>query len=188
MPFEYECQTKNWKPNTGLCVDAVWAKTLIIDFLKWQFWSQNLKLNVNLAQVFVLMQFGRKKDWPHGKEIPDYKDELWLCPVMIIVMIIDITVIGIMITIKVVVLIITIIMALCAVMIMCLAQLKNRTIVNVLLFLKSSSKIMIATRRSYLSSPITVTPLPLTPRQYNTRDRHSFYIVSLCYPYPVLYM
>merc|ERR1719477_534400 len=26
-------------------------------------------------QVFVLMQFGRKKDWPHGKEIPDYKDE-----------------------------------------------------------------------------------------------------------------
>merc|ERR1711963_447356 len=27
-------------------------------------------------QVFVLMQFGRKKDWPHGKEIPDYKDEL----------------------------------------------------------------------------------------------------------------
>jgi len=107
---------------------------------------------------------------------------------MIIVMIIDITVIGIMITIKVVVLIITIIMALCAVMIMCLAQLKNRTIVNVLLFLKSSSKIMIATRRSYLSSPITVTPLPTTPRQYNTRDRHSFYIVSLCYPYPVLYM
>lgn len=27
-------------------------------------------------QVFVLMQFGRKKDWPHGKEIPIYKDEL----------------------------------------------------------------------------------------------------------------
>jgi len=27
-------------------------------------------------QVFVIMQFGRKKDWPHGKEIPDYKDEL----------------------------------------------------------------------------------------------------------------
>jgi hypothetical protein len=26
-------------------------------------------------QVFVLMQFGRKKDWPHGKEIPEYKDE-----------------------------------------------------------------------------------------------------------------
>merc|ERR1719384_3110596 len=26
-------------------------------------------------QVFVLIQFGRKKDWPHGKEIPDYKDE-----------------------------------------------------------------------------------------------------------------
>jgi len=26
-------------------------------------------------QVFVLMQFGRKKDWPHGKEVPDYKDE-----------------------------------------------------------------------------------------------------------------
>lgn len=26
-------------------------------------------------QVFVLMQFGRKKDWPHGKEVPEYKDE-----------------------------------------------------------------------------------------------------------------
>jgi len=26
-------------------------------------------------QVFVLMQFGRKKDWPHGKEIPEYRDE-----------------------------------------------------------------------------------------------------------------
>ena len=26
-----------------------------------------------VLQVFVLMQFGRKKDWPHGKEIPDYK-------------------------------------------------------------------------------------------------------------------
>ena len=49
---------------------------------------------------------------------------------------------------------------LCAVMIMCLAHLKNRTIANVLLFLLSSSKIMIATRRSYLSPPITVTPLP----------------------------
>ena len=29
----------------------------------------------SVFQVFVLMQFGRKKDWPHGKEIPDYKDE-----------------------------------------------------------------------------------------------------------------
>jgi len=25
-------------------------------------------------QVFVIMQFGRKKDWPHGKDIPDYRD------------------------------------------------------------------------------------------------------------------
>ena len=31
------------------------------------------------------MQFGRKKDWPHGKEIPDYKDEPWLSAVMIII-------------------------------------------------------------------------------------------------------
>merc|ERR1719334_886270 len=34
----------------------------------------NFKL-LSTDQVFVLMQFGRKKDWPHGKEIPDYKDE-----------------------------------------------------------------------------------------------------------------
>ena len=31
------------------------------------------------------MQFGRKKDWPHGKEIPDYKDEPWLSAVMILI-------------------------------------------------------------------------------------------------------
>ena len=36
----------------------------------------NLNSNkIWMWQVFVLMQFGRKKDWPHGKEIPDYKDE-----------------------------------------------------------------------------------------------------------------
>ena len=93
-------------------------------------------------QVFVLMQFGRKKDWPHGKEIPDYKDEPWLHAVMTMLLVMV-------------------------------------TFVPIMLFL-----VMTLVRgSSSLPTPITVTLLPLDPRQYNTRDRQLvLYRLPICKP------
>jgi len=106
---------------------------------------------------------------------------------MIIVIIIMITMIVIVITIKVVVLIITIIMALCShdhvprspqesQHCQCSAFLVE------LIENHDCDQTLILITPNYCNTAAT------TPRQYNTRDRHSFYIVSLCYPYPVLYM